>query len=127
MDGSSRPGEPLEIFTGTGGRVGAAMRIRLGLESEIGEMNMTGNLVGADGDTLLANVATSALSLNRALGGGWEIRGTNEFVPGATLQRIRGRTDLGDIADNNYDSKKDMLLFPRPNTDAEPSTQPSEK
>jgi NodT family efflux transporter outer membrane factor (OMF) lipoprotein len=73
------------------------------------------------------NVATSAISLNRALGGGWEIQGNNEFVPAATVQRMRSRTDWGDITDPNYASKKDMMIFPRPDTEMPPSTQPSEQ
>lgn len=68
-----------------------------------------------------ANVAVSAIALNKALGGGWEIRGNNEFVPAETIQQMRKRTDWGKILDSNYQDKKDMLLFPRPKTDLSPT------
>jgi NodT family efflux transporter outer membrane factor (OMF) lipoprotein len=64
-----------------------------------------------------ANVAASAIALNKALGGGWEIRGNNEFVPAETIQRMRNRTNWGNIIDPDYEAGKDMHLFPRPKTD----------
>jgi len=44
-----------------------------------------------------ANVAFGAIETYRALGGGWEIRGDGEFVDKATLDRMRARTDWGDV------------------------------
>jgi NodT family efflux transporter outer membrane factor (OMF) lipoprotein len=60
------------------------------------------------------NTATSAISLNRALGGGWELRKDHEFVAPDTIHRMRERTNWGDITDKKYDSGSDLILFPRP-------------
>jgi len=60
------------------------------------------------------NTATSVISLNKALGGGWELRRDHEFVPPETIDRMRKRTDWGNVTDTNYHSKNDMLFFPRP-------------
>jgi NodT family efflux transporter outer membrane factor (OMF) lipoprotein len=79
------------------------------------------------------NTAISAIALNKALGGGWEIRKDSEFVSPETIDRMRKRTNWGDITDSQYDTKKDMLLFPRPKTDmtpsgeAQPATAPSDQ
>ena len=66
------------------------------------------------------NVATSAISLNKALGGGWELRKDDEFVPAETIKEMRDRTDWGDITSNDYGSKKEMGVFARPKTDKAP-------
>ncbi len=42
-------------------------------------------------------VALSVIALNKALGGGWEIRGTDDFVPEATLDEMRARTNWGGL------------------------------
>ena len=62
------------------------------------------------------NVATAAISLNRALGGGWELRRDDEFVPAPTIDEMRKRTNWGDITASDYGSKKDMIFFKRPTT-----------
>ena len=62
------------------------------------------------------NVATSAISLNKALGGGWELRKDGEFVPAQTIEEMRKRTNWGNITSTDYGTKKDMLLFARPKT-----------
>ncbi|MCP3903170.1 MAG: efflux transporter outer membrane subunit [Planctomycetes bacterium] len=51
----------------------------------------------------------------KALGGGWDIRSGNEFVPADTLQEMRERTDWGDVIDPDYDSRTD-LIFERPDS-----------
>ena len=60
------------------------------------------------------STATSAIALNKALGGGWELRQGHEFVAPDTIHRMRDRTNWGDITDKHYDSKADLILFPRP-------------
>jgi outer membrane protein TolC len=64
------------------------------------------------------NAATNAISLNRALGGGWELRQGHEFVPAGTVQEMRQRTNWGDVTEPGYEHRADDVLFPRPNTDA---------
>jgi NodT family efflux transporter outer membrane factor (OMF) lipoprotein len=79
------------------------------------------------------NAATSAVALNKALGGGWEMRQNREFVAPETVKRMRDRTNWGNITDANYDTKSDMLFFERTKTDVapypttQPTTAPSEK
>jgi outer membrane protein TolC len=60
------------------------------------------------------NEALSVISLNRALGGGWELRQDDEFLPPDVIRRMRDRTNWGDIASRNYKNNTD-LGFPRPN------------
>jgi NodT family efflux transporter outer membrane factor (OMF) lipoprotein len=64
------------------------------------------------------SAATSAISLNRALGGGWELRQGHEFVPQNTVQDMRQRTNWGDITQPGYDNRADNVFFPRPDTNA---------
>jgi NodT family efflux transporter outer membrane factor (OMF) lipoprotein len=59
------------------------------------------------------STATSVIALNRALGGGWEMRQGNEFVAPETIERMRHRTNWGDITSSSYDSGSDVVLFPR--------------
>lgn len=43
------------------------------------------------------NVSTSLISVFRALGGGWQIRGNTEFVNNATINEMRSRTNWGQL------------------------------
>ena len=43
------------------------------------------------------DIATNLVSMYRALGGGWEIRQGNEFVPAATKEQMKERTDWGEL------------------------------
>lgn len=43
------------------------------------------------------DIATSLISMYRALGGGWEIRAGKDFVPAETRQQMHERTDWGEI------------------------------
>ncbi len=60
-----------------------------------------------------AGVAIGAVTAYRALGGGWEIREDTEFVDPETAERMRERTDWGDILDPDW-SERGGGLFPRP-------------
>jgi hypothetical protein len=42
-------------------------------------------------------VSTGLASVYRALGGGWQIRDGNEFVPAATRDEMRARTNWGEL------------------------------
>jgi NodT family efflux transporter outer membrane factor (OMF) lipoprotein len=64
------------------------------------------------------DTATSAIALNKALGGGWELREGHEFVVPGTVQEMRHRTNWGDITEPGYDGRADDVFFPRPDTNA---------
>jgi NodT family efflux transporter outer membrane factor (OMF) lipoprotein len=57
------------------------------------------NLYTAQNDLVIAsgNVSTGLTAVFRALGGGWQIRGDNEFVPSAVRDEMRARTNWGDV------------------------------
>jgi NodT family efflux transporter outer membrane factor (OMF) lipoprotein len=50
------------------------------------------NLAMAEG-----NVSAGLASVYEALGGGWQIRADNEFVPAATAEEMRSRTNWGEL------------------------------
>ena len=66
------------------------------------------------------DVALGLIALNKALGGGWQMREGKEFVDEETMKRMRERTNWGDVTGPDYSKKSDMLIFPRPDTDKEP-------
>ena len=43
------------------------------------------------------SVVLSVIALNKALGGGWEIRNGQDFVPQETREQMRARTDWGGL------------------------------
>ncbi len=45
-------------------------------------------------------IATNLIAIYKALGGGWQIRFGHSFVPEETLDEMRGRTDWGDLLNN---------------------------
>jgi NodT family efflux transporter outer membrane factor (OMF) lipoprotein len=57
------------------------------------------NLYTAQNDLAMAEggVSTGLASVYRALGGGWQIRAENEFVPAATAEEMRRRTNWGEL------------------------------
>ena len=57
------------------------------------------NLYTAQNDLAMAEgtVSTGLASVYRALGGGWQIRADNEFVPAATAEEMRNRTNWGEL------------------------------
>lgn len=60
-----------------------------------------------------AAIALGAVRTYRALGGGWEIREGQEFIDAETAERMRERTDWGDVLGPGWERGKD-LGFPRP-------------
>jgi len=82
----------------------AALRIAI-TEYNLGTRDFTTvltaaqNLYTAQNDLAIAagNVSTGLTAVFRALGGGWQIRGANEFVPPAVQDEMRARTDWGDV------------------------------
>lgn len=87
------------------------------LNSETSLVQQQDNLVVSH-----SNIVLSLVSLHKALGGGWQLRQGREFVPEETLQRMRARTDWGDVTVPDYSKRSDMLFFPRPDTDKDPNT-----
>ena len=71
-------------------------------------------------------VASNLISAYKALGGGWELRVGNEFVPQATVEEMRERTDWGNVLDPDYSRRKD-LGFQRPGDDDETHLDPEAK
>ncbi|MBV8506831.1 MAG: TolC family protein [Alphaproteobacteria bacterium] len=57
------------------------------------------NLYTAENDLAMAegNVSAGLASVYEALGGGWQIRADNEFVPAATAEEMRTRTNWGEL------------------------------
>src|SRR5271168_5401762 len=57
------------------------------------------NLYAAQNDLAIAegNVSTGLATVYRALGGGWQIRDNNEFVPAQTVEEMRNRTNWGGL------------------------------
>ncbi len=45
------------------------------------------------------NIATNLIALYKALGGGWEVRLGNDFVPTGVRDEMRDRTDWGELLD----------------------------
>lgn len=68
-----------------------------------------------------ASIALGAVRTYRALGGGWEVRAGQEFVDPDTAERMRARTNWGEVLSPNWEQGED-LGFPRP--DAPDSTPP---
>jgi len=50
---------------------------------------------------LQGKIATSFISLYKALGGGWQIRLENDFVPAEIKEKMRERTNWGNLLDEN--------------------------
>jgi hypothetical protein len=57
------------------------------------------NLLDAENNLAVATgtVSSSLATIYRALGGGWEIREGKEFLPEATSDEMRKRTDWGPL------------------------------
>ncbi len=60
-----------------------------------------------------ASIALGAVRTYRALGGGWEVRQDREFIDEPTAERMRERTNWGDVLGTGWESGKD-LGFSRP-------------
>jgi NodT family efflux transporter outer membrane factor (OMF) lipoprotein len=59
------------------------------------------------------NIATSLIALYKALGGGWEVRIGNDFVPADVREEMNERTDWGDMLDSTKNSPPEL----EPDTD----------
>lgn len=71
-----------------------------------------------------AAIALGAVRTYRALGGGWESRVGEEFVDQDTAERMRARTDWGDVMKSDWDQGSD-LGFRRPVDPLAPAGPPA--
>jgi NodT family efflux transporter outer membrane factor (OMF) lipoprotein len=77
----------------------AFLQYQLGTRDFTTVLTAEQNLYTAENDLATASggVSTGLASVYRALGGGWQIRDNNEFVPAATQREMTTRTDWGSV------------------------------
>jgi NodT family efflux transporter outer membrane factor (OMF) lipoprotein len=77
----------------------ATLQYRQGTRDFTTVLTAEQNLLQAENSLAVAtgNVSVGLASVYRALGGGWQIREGNDFVPAATREEMRKRTDWGDL------------------------------
>jgi NodT family efflux transporter outer membrane factor (OMF) lipoprotein len=77
----------------------ALLQYNLGTRDFTTVLTAEQNLYTAQNDLAMAEgtVSTGLASVYRALGGGWQIRADNEFVPAATAEEMRQRTNWGEV------------------------------
>jgi NodT family efflux transporter outer membrane factor (OMF) lipoprotein len=96
--------EQVELLRESVAAANAALGIAL-LQYNLGTRDFTTvltaeqNLYTAQNNLAMAegNVSSGLASVYRALGGGWQIRADNEFVPAATAEEMRSRTNWGEL------------------------------
>jgi NodT family efflux transporter outer membrane factor (OMF) lipoprotein len=77
----------------------ALLQYNLGTRDFTTVLTAEQNLYTAQNNLAMAegSVSTGLASVYRALGGGWQIRADNEFVPAATAEEMRNRTNWGEL------------------------------
>ncbi len=77
----------------------ALLQYNLGTRDFTTVLTAEQNLYTAQNDLAMAEggVSTGLASVYQALGGGWQIRADNEFVPAATAEEMRHRTNWGEL------------------------------
>src|SRR5436190_22647702 len=77
----------------------ALLQYNLGTRDFTTVLTTEQNLYTAQNDLAMAEGGVSAglASVYQALGGGWQIRADNEFVPAATAEEMRNRTNWGEL------------------------------
>jgi outer membrane protein TolC len=85
------------------------------------------NLYTAQNDLAMAEgvVATGLASVYEALGGGWQIRADSEFVPAATAEEMRNRTNWGELLPPPGTPQPAVPALPTP-ADVSPNPRPPE-
>ena len=85
------------------------------------------NLYTAQNDLAMAegSVSTGLASVYEALGGGWQIRADNEFVPAATADEMRNRTNWGELLPSPGTPQPAVPPLPTPQ-DVSPNPRPPE-
>jgi NodT family efflux transporter outer membrane factor (OMF) lipoprotein len=77
----------------------ALLQYNLGTRDFTTVLTAEQNLYTAQNNLAMAegNVSAGLASVYRSLGGGWQIRADNEFVPAATAEEMRRRTNWGEL------------------------------
>jgi NodT family efflux transporter outer membrane factor (OMF) lipoprotein len=77
----------------------AILQYQLGTRDFTTVLTAEQNLYTAQNDLATAegNVSTGLANLYEALGGGWQIRDNDEFVPPQTVEEMRSRTNWGEL------------------------------
>jgi NodT family efflux transporter outer membrane factor (OMF) lipoprotein len=85
------------------------------------------NLYTAQNDLAMAEgtVSTGLASVYEALGGGWQIRADNEFVPAVTAEEMRSRTNWGELLPPPGTPQPPAPALPTPQ-DVSPNPRPPE-
>ena len=101
----------------------ALLQYNLGTRDFTTVLTAEQNLYTAQNDLAMAegNVSTGLASVYEALGGGWQIRADNEFVPAATAKEMRNRTNWGELLPSPSTPQPSAPALPTPaNVSAKP-------
>lgn len=105
----------------------ALLQYNLGTRDFTTVLTAEQNLYTAQNNLAMAEggVSTGLASVYRALGGGWQIRVDNEFVPAATAEEMRNRTNWGELLAPPGTPQPSAPALPTPQ-DVSPNPQPPE-
>jgi NodT family efflux transporter outer membrane factor (OMF) lipoprotein len=105
----------------------AILQYNLGTRDFTTVLTAEQNLYTAQNDLAIAEggVSTGLASVYQALGGGWQIRADNEFVPAATAEEMRNRTNWGDLLPTPGTPQPPAPALPTP-ADVSPNPRPPE-
>jgi NodT family efflux transporter outer membrane factor (OMF) lipoprotein len=101
----------------------AVLQYNLGTRDFTTVLTAEQNLYTAQNDlaTTEGNVSTGLANIYEALGGGWQIRDNNEFVPPQTVEQMRNRTNWGELLPAPNQPPKPAPGLPTPaNVSAKP-------
>ena len=105
----------------------ALLQYNLGTRDFTTVLTTEQNLYTAQNDLAMAEGGVSAglASVYRALGGGWQIRADDEFVPAATAEEMRHRTNWGELLPPPGTPQPPTPALPTP-ADVSPNSRPPE-
>jgi NodT family efflux transporter outer membrane factor (OMF) lipoprotein len=105
----------------------ALLQYNLGTRDFTTVLTAEQNLYTAENNLAMAEggVSTGLAAVYRALGGGWQIRADNEFVPAATAEEMRRRTGWGDLLPPPGTPQPPAPPLPTPE-DVNPNPRPPE-
>src|SRR5437868_2114500 len=105
----------------------ALLQYNLGTRDFTTVLTTEQNLYTAQNDLAIAEggVSSGLASVYRALGGGWQIRADNEFVPAATAEEMRNRTNWGALLAPPGAPQPPAPALPTPQ-DVNPNPRPPE-
>jgi NodT family efflux transporter outer membrane factor (OMF) lipoprotein len=105
----------------------AILQYNLGTRDFTTVLTAEQNLYTAQNDLAMAEgtVSTGLASVYQALGGGWQIRADNEFVPTATAEEMRNRTNWGELLPPPGTPQPAVPALPTP-ADVSPNPRPPE-